>query len=132
MQASTSLMVPKEHLTRVAGLNQTLKGALNIVGAPLGALLMETAAVARRHAGGRGHGRAGDRASVLCARAAAQRATVRGRTAQKPSIWADMREGLRYIRGWPGLMALIGFGHGFQDRADAGLFIAAAPGERAL
>jgi len=27
MQASTSLMVPQEHLTRVAGLNQTMNGA---------------------------------------------------------------------------------------------------------
>jgi DHA3 family macrolide efflux protein-like MFS transporter len=40
MQASTSLMVPEKHLTRVAGLNQTLNGALNIIGPPLGALLM--------------------------------------------------------------------------------------------
>ncbi|NIV39165.1 MAG: MFS transporter, partial [Anaerolineae bacterium] len=41
MQASTSLMVPKEHLSRVAGLNQAMKGALNIIGPPLGALLLE-------------------------------------------------------------------------------------------
>ncbi|NLF67059.1 MAG: MFS transporter [Chloroflexi bacterium] len=40
MQTSTSLMVPEEHLTRVQGLNQTLNGGLNIVGAPLGALLL--------------------------------------------------------------------------------------------
>jgi DHA3 family macrolide efflux protein-like MFS transporter len=40
MQASTSLMVPKEQLTRVAGLNQTLKGVLNIACPPLGALLL--------------------------------------------------------------------------------------------
>ena len=40
MQASTSLMVPKEQLGRVAGINQTINGVLNIVGPPLGALLM--------------------------------------------------------------------------------------------
>ena len=40
MQASTSLMVPEKHLTRIAGLNQTLRGALNIVTPPLGALLI--------------------------------------------------------------------------------------------
>jgi DHA3 family macrolide efflux protein-like MFS transporter len=34
MQASTSLMVPKRHLARVAGLNQTLNGALNVIGPP--------------------------------------------------------------------------------------------------
>ena len=40
MQASTSLMVPEKHLTRIAGLNQTLRGALNIVTPALGALLI--------------------------------------------------------------------------------------------
>ena len=40
MQSSTSLMVPKEQLARVAGMNQTLFGALNIVAPPLGALLL--------------------------------------------------------------------------------------------
>ena len=40
MTASTSLMVPKEHLTRIQGVNQTLNGGLNIIAAPLGALLM--------------------------------------------------------------------------------------------
>lgn len=40
MQASTSLMVPEKHLSRVAGINQALSGALNIAAPPLGALLM--------------------------------------------------------------------------------------------
>ena len=40
MQASTTLMVPEQHLTRIQGLNQTLNGGLNIVSAPLGALLL--------------------------------------------------------------------------------------------
>jgi DHA3 family macrolide efflux protein-like MFS transporter len=41
MQASTSLMVPNEHLSRIQGLNQMLMGGLNIISAPLGALLLE-------------------------------------------------------------------------------------------
>ncbi|MGW8250875.1 MAG: MFS transporter, partial [Anaerolineales bacterium] len=41
MQASTSLMVPKEHLSRVQGLNQMLQGGMNIISAPLGALLLD-------------------------------------------------------------------------------------------
>ncbi len=41
-QASISLMVPKAHLARVGGINQALRGGLNIVGPPLGALLLET------------------------------------------------------------------------------------------
>jgi len=40
MQSSTSLLVPDEHLSRVAGLNQAIQGAMNIVAPPLGALLM--------------------------------------------------------------------------------------------
>ena len=39
MLASTSLMVSGEHLTRIQGLNQMLQGGVNIVAAPLGALL---------------------------------------------------------------------------------------------
>ena len=38
--ASISLMVPKEQLARIAGLNQTLNGTLNIISPPLGALLI--------------------------------------------------------------------------------------------
>ena len=40
MQASTSLMVPEKHLSRVAGITQAIHGSLNIVTPPLGALLM--------------------------------------------------------------------------------------------
>ena len=39
-QASTSLMVPKEQLSRVAGFNQSLQDLVGIL-APLGALLFE-------------------------------------------------------------------------------------------
>jgi DHA3 family macrolide efflux protein-like MFS transporter len=41
MQASTSMMVPKEHLSRVAGLNQSLQGLVSIIAPPTGALLLE-------------------------------------------------------------------------------------------
>ncbi len=41
MTASTSLMVPVEHLARVQGVNQMLNGGLNIIAAPLGAILYE-------------------------------------------------------------------------------------------
>lgn len=41
MAASTSLMVPKRHLPRIQGINQMLGGGLNIIAAPLGALLLE-------------------------------------------------------------------------------------------
>jgi len=38
--ASISLMVPKEHLTRISGLNQTLQGVRNILTPPLAAFLL--------------------------------------------------------------------------------------------
>ena len=38
MAASTTLMVPKEQLARVAGANQTLQGLVSIVAPPIGAL----------------------------------------------------------------------------------------------
>lgn len=44
-QASISLMVPKEHLPRIAGLNQTIHGAVNILSPPLGAFLLAVMAL---------------------------------------------------------------------------------------
>ena len=41
MSASTSLMVPKERLTKIQGLNQLLNSILMIIAAPLGALAIE-------------------------------------------------------------------------------------------
>jgi len=39
MLASTTLMVPERHFTRIQGMNQALQGGLAIIGAPAGALL---------------------------------------------------------------------------------------------
>ena len=47
IQSSTSLMIPKEFLTRVQGFNQMLQGGLNIASAPLGALLLGFFSTAR-------------------------------------------------------------------------------------
>jgi DHA3 family macrolide efflux protein-like MFS transporter len=40
MAATTPLMVPDQHLPRVAGLNQAIGGAVDIIAPPLGALLL--------------------------------------------------------------------------------------------
>jgi MFS transporter, DHA3 family, macrolide efflux protein len=116
MQASTSLMVPERHLTRVAALNQTLNGAMSIVAPPLGALLISllpmqsvlaidviTALLAvtpllfiavpqppRRPAA---HGLDAVPAPV----------TGGGR----PSVLHDLQAGWRYVLAWPGLMAVL-------------------------
>lgn len=103
MQASTSLMVPEEHLARVAGLNQTMQGALNIVAPPIGALLLNTLPL---------HG------ILLIDVVTAMLAILPLTWVQVPqpprkiaagapsSLWGDMRDGLRYVWSWPGLMLL--------------------------
>lgn len=108
MQASTTLMVPDRHLTRVAGMNQTLNGALNIVGPPLGALamsLMPLAGVMLLDVG-----TALLAITPLCFVRIPQ--PPRWQPAQageaRPSLLADVRQAARYIWGWPGLLALIG------------------------
>lgn len=40
-QASITLMVPSEHLARIAGLNEALRGAINVIAPPLGALFLD-------------------------------------------------------------------------------------------
>jgi len=111
MQASTSLMVPKEQLSRVSGLNQTLQGALSIVAPPLGAILLgllplygilgidlATASIAIV-------------SLLLIAIPQPERAAAAGTAAAggagRASLWQDFRAGLRYVRGWPGLMAVV-------------------------
>jgi MFS family permease len=45
MTASTSLMVPREHLARVGGMNATRRGVNRVLGAPLGAFLLLVAPI---------------------------------------------------------------------------------------
>ncbi len=103
MQASTSLMVPKRHLSRVAGFNQALNGALNIIGPPLGAMLMGIMPL---------HGimlldvgTALPAILPLLVIMIPQPVRIEG---TKPTILTDVREAMRYVWGWKGLMMLIG------------------------
>ncbi|GAB4537004.1 MAG: hypothetical protein Fur0018_27750 [Anaerolineales bacterium] len=106
MQAATSLMVPKAHLSRIQGLNQMLNGALSIVAAPLGALLIDllpmqgilaidvsTAFFAV--------------APLFFVRVPEPQHRVDA-PAEKPSVWADVRAGVAYVWRWPGLAILLG------------------------
>ena len=103
MQASTSLMVPEKHLPRVAGANQTLGGALNVIGPPLGALLMEIMALYSIMAI--------DVVTALFAIVPLFFVAIPNppkKAVQKglASLWADVKEGLRYIWDWPGALLL--------------------------
>jgi len=107
MTASTSLMVPQEHLSRVAGLNQATGGAVNIMSPPLGALLLGILPLHDIMA-----------IDVITAAFAIaplfsvqipqpqQAAATTGAAESKPTLWADVREGLRYVWHWPGLLAI--------------------------
>ena len=109
MQASTSLMVPNKHLSRVAGLNQAMKGALNIVGPPLGALLLELVPLHGVMMVDVGTAMLAVLPLLVVQVPQPRRKDLASGKEGKPSIWVDMREGLEYIRHWRGLMVLIGF-----------------------
>jgi DHA3 family macrolide efflux protein-like MFS transporter len=107
MQASTSLMVPKTQLARIAGLNQTLNGIITIISPPLGALLISvlpmqgvlaidvaTAVIA-----------VSILAFVRVPQPPRQLAQASG-TAKKTTYWQDLREGWAYIVSWPGLLGV--------------------------
>ena len=105
MAASTTLMVPERHLTRIAGMNQTMNGLLTIVGPPLGALLLALLPL---------HGvMLVDVGTALFAVGPllfiAIPQPVRSRTngSKKASIWVDLREGFRFLWGWSGAMVLV-------------------------
>jgi DHA3 family macrolide efflux protein-like MFS transporter len=106
MQASTSLMVPKEMLSRVAGMQQTLMGLVNIIAPPTGAVLigfLPTQGVLMI-----------DVTTALLAILSLVFISIPQPVRQKAengehasSYWQDVREGFVYIAKWPGLMAIL-------------------------
>jgi DHA3 family macrolide efflux protein-like MFS transporter len=106
MSASTSLMVPTEHLPRVAGLNQALDGSLGLVGPPLGALALTVLPL---------HGVMLVDVSTAALAVLSLLATNIPQPGRKPasdgdgraSLWRELRQGLRYVWNWPGLLALM-------------------------
>ena len=104
MQATTSLMVPDEHLTRVAGINQTLNGLLSMIGPPLGALLLQVLPFQEIML-----------IDVIAAAVAVAplffvhipQPVKANKGGKDSSIWEDLREGFRYVFRWPGLVAVL-------------------------
>jgi DHA3 family macrolide efflux protein-like MFS transporter len=108
MQAATPLMVPEKHLARVAGMNQTLSGVMNIVAPPMGALLLGILPI--------GGVLLIDVATALLAvlplcfiqiPSPPRTRPVSEALAGKTSVWQDMREGLSFVWGWPGLTVIV-------------------------
>jgi len=109
MTASTSLMVPKQHFSRIAGANQALQGAMNIIGPALGALLIAalpmqwillidvtTAAFA-----------AGPLVFFKIPQPVRNGAQTEAVGRIKTSLWQDLKEGFSYVIAWKSLMAII-------------------------
>jgi DHA3 family macrolide efflux protein-like MFS transporter len=106
MQASTTLMVPSEHLARVAGFNQMLQGGMSVVAPPVGALLLSLAPMQGVLAV--------DLVTAVMGIAPllfitipepARSATDPGQA--RPSVGAELRAGLRYVVSWPGLFIVV-------------------------
>lgn len=106
MTASTTLMVPKEHLARIQGLNQMLQGGMSIASAPLGALLLEWLPMQGILAI--------DVSTMLIAVIPLlffsipqpERGDLPAEANGKSTFWQDFRAGLRYVAGWPGLLII--------------------------
>lgn len=105
MSASTSLMVPVEHLTRVQGLNQMLSGGLNIAAAPLGALLLGLLPMQGILAIDVGTALTAILPLLFIRVPQPDRANEAG--AEQATVWQDFQAGLRYVRNWPGLLLIV-------------------------
>jgi len=102
--ASTSLMVPKKQLTRVAGMNQVLVGSSEIVAPPLGALLLTLLPIGRI-------------LLIDLATAALAIASLLITTIPRPSsslqsgkhrsFLRDIRDGFQFVWGWRGLFLML-------------------------
>ncbi len=106
MRASTSLMVPEQHLSRIQGASQLLDGGVSIVIAPLAALLLSwlpmegillidvtTAVIAIAPL-------------LFIAIPQPERCLSAQTDEEKTSYWQDFSAGFRYMWSWRGLMLI--------------------------
>ncbi len=107
MSVSTSLMVPKKHLSRVQGANQVLNGGLNILSAPLGALLLDVFLLQNIILIDMGTALLAVVPLLFLSIPQPTRQISIDENGKQASIWTDMQAGLRYIWGWPALMAIL-------------------------
>ena len=106
-QASTSLMVPKQHLARIAGMNQTLNGVISVFAPPLGALLIGifplhsvllvdvfTAIIAV------------SLLAIIPIPQPIRKNGANGEIIKQNTYMQDLKQGWQYMVGWPGLLSL--------------------------
>ena len=114
MSAATSLMVPKEELTRVQGLNQMLQGILRIVAAPLGALMISLIPIQAILMIDVGTALFAILPLALISIPEVTKKEIGDQAGKQISFWGDFRSGLRYVRSWPGLLVLMLMAIGHQ------------------
>ena len=107
MSASTPLMVPKEQLTRINGLNQALQGVNSLVAPPVGALLLGILPTQGVLLIDVGTAMLAILALLFISIPQPQRQEESGQQRIKPSLWQDIRAALTYIRSIPGFTAII-------------------------
>ena len=108
MTSSTSLMVPNQHLARVAGINQALQGIVTVFAPPLGALflsLLPTQGVLAIDIGTAAFAII----PLLFIPIPQPRRQVGpdGEVEAVTSYWQDLKDGSQYVLKWPGLLGLI-------------------------
>lgn len=104
MSSSTALMVPKEQLARIAGMNQALQGLMMVATPPLGALLLELLPLHTIQA-----------IDVATAAVAVgllfiltiPRPMAGSQAAAPTTVWQDLKAGLAYLLRFPALIGVM-------------------------
>jgi DHA3 family macrolide efflux protein-like MFS transporter len=107
MSASTPLMVPKEQLTRINGLNQALQGVNSLVAPPVGALLLNILPTQAILLIDVGTAMLAILPLLFISIPQPQQLAVQQEQMKKPSLVQDIRDALTYIRSLPGFTAII-------------------------
>lgn len=105
MASSTSLMVPKEQLSRVAGANQTLQGLVGIVAPPVGALLVAAMPTQNILMIDVITAIMGITPLFIFSIPQPQRVETHA-SAPRASFMQDLAAGFKYMAAWPGLLML--------------------------
>ncbi len=110
--ASVSLMVPDKHLSRISGLDQAMQGVLNIVCPVIGALLMEVlpmqgVLMVDVVTASLGIGILFFIPIPQPAKAKHSEAEISTTAPGKPSVFADVWAGLKYVAKMPGLIIIM-------------------------
>jgi MFS transporter, DHA3 family, macrolide efflux protein len=107
MISSTSMMVPAENLTRIAGINQALSGVIMFLTPASGAYLLKASSIATVVAIDLLVALAAITPLLFIAVPQAKSSRIAEDTISKESLSGDIREGLSFLRGWPGAIGML-------------------------